>query len=149
MGAPTLNVGTVEGGSGVNLGAGRGDDRRRYPDGARRGPCRVAFQLKKLTHGDAETRRVLEPVAVWTEPHDAWMQRVFEICKPILARAPEARTAPYMTDAANLRKVYAGAPTRGARPRRGGDGAPDRRVLQHGAHPPVGADLRGDHPGLD
>ena len=38
------------------------------------------------------------------------MQRVFAICKPILKEAPEARTAPYMTDAANLRKVYAGAP---------------------------------------
>jgi succinyl-diaminopimelate desuccinylase len=36
---------------------------------------------------------------------------VFEICKPILKEKPEARTMPYMTDAANLRKVYAGAPT--------------------------------------
>jgi succinyl-diaminopimelate desuccinylase len=49
--------------------------------------------------------------AVWTEPHEAWVQRVFEICKPILKEQPEARTMPYMTDAANLRKVYAGAPT--------------------------------------
>jgi succinyl-diaminopimelate desuccinylase len=39
------------------------------------------------------------------------MQRVFEICKPYVGEAPAARTAPYMTDAANLLKVYAGAPT--------------------------------------
>ena len=48
--------------------------------------------------------------AVWTEPDKAWMQRVFELCKPILNEKLEARTAPYMTDAANLLKVYAGAP---------------------------------------
>jgi succinyl-diaminopimelate desuccinylase len=36
---------------------------------------------------------------------------VFEICKPILNEQPVARTMPYMTDAANLRKVYDGAPT--------------------------------------
>ena len=49
--------------------------------------------------------------SVWTEPDDEWVQRVFAICQPILKEKPVARTAPYMTDAANLRKVYAGAPT--------------------------------------
>jgi succinyl-diaminopimelate desuccinylase len=47
---------------------------------------------------------------VWTEPQDAWMRRVFEIVRPILGAAPEARTATYMTDAANLLKIYRGAP---------------------------------------
>jgi succinyl-diaminopimelate desuccinylase len=36
---------------------------------------------------------------------------VFEICRGVTGEAPEPRTVPYMTDAANLRKVYAGAPT--------------------------------------
>jgi succinyl-diaminopimelate desuccinylase len=49
--------------------------------------------------------------AVWTEPEEEWVRRVFELCKPILKEQPEARTMPYMTDAANLRKVYNGAPT--------------------------------------
>src|SRR3989475_158863 len=35
---------------------------------------------------------------------------------------------------------------RGARPGRAAARAPDRRVLQHGAHPPGGGPLRGDHP---
>jgi len=48
---------------------------------------------------------------VWTEPDGDWVQRVFEICKPYVEDRLEARTAPYMTDAANLLKVYAGAPT--------------------------------------
>ena len=61
--------------------------------------------------GEAELEVFADSNAVWTEPDEAWVRRVFEICKPILKEAPEARTAPYMTDAANLRKVYAGAPT--------------------------------------
>jgi succinyl-diaminopimelate desuccinylase len=48
---------------------------------------------------------------VWTTPGAEWVQRVFEICEPALGEAPVPRTAPYMTDAANLLKVYAGAPT--------------------------------------
>src|SRR5436309_7617212 len=35
-----------------------------------------------------------------------------------------------------------------ARSGRAADGAPDRRVVQHGAHPPGGGDVRGDHQGL-
>ncbi|MGH8704680.1 MAG: M20/M25/M40 family metallo-hydrolase, partial [Burkholderiales bacterium] len=48
---------------------------------------------------------------VWTAPDEEWVQRVFELCRPVLGERPEARTASYMTDAANLLKVYAGAPT--------------------------------------
>ena len=48
--------------------------------------------------------------AVWTPPDEEWVQRVFEICRPIVKEKLEPRTAPYMTDAANLLKVYTGAP---------------------------------------
>ena len=51
----------------------------------------------------------LEPV--WTEPDQEWMQRVFEICNAELGAAPKVGTATYMTDAANLLKVWRGAPT--------------------------------------
>ena len=109
MGLPTLNVGTVEGGSGVNL----------VPDLARIGVDirtvpgtnheTLLLQIRKIL-GEAEIEVFADSQSVWTEPDDAWMQRVFEICKPILKEQPVARTAPYMTDAANLRKVYDGAP---------------------------------------
>ena len=46
----------------------------------------------------------LQPV--WTAPQNEWIERVFEICK-----VREAKTATYMTDAANLLKVYTGVPT--------------------------------------
>lgn len=110
MGLPTLNVGTFEGGSGVNL----------VPDLARIGvdirtvpgtDHEVLLSRLKALLSEAELDIFANSQSVWTEPEDAWMQRVFEICKPILGEAPSARTAPYMTDAANLRKVYAGAPT--------------------------------------
>ena len=48
---------------------------------------------------------------VWTPPQQEWVERVFDICKTHLGARPEAKTASYMTDAANLLKVYAGAPT--------------------------------------
>jgi succinyl-diaminopimelate desuccinylase len=110
MGLPTMNVGTFEGGSGVNL----------VPDLARIGVDirtvpgtnhdELMLKLKKILN-DAEIQVFADSQPVWTEPDDEWVQRVFAICQPVLKEKPAARTAPYMTDAANLRKVYAGAPT--------------------------------------
>ena len=110
MGSPTMNVGTIEGGAGVNL----------VPDAARIGVdirtvpgmdhAALLARLKGAL-GEAELDVFSNLPAVWTEPQDEWMRRVFELCKPILGAAPDVRTATYMTDAANLRKVYGGAPT--------------------------------------
>jgi succinyl-diaminopimelate desuccinylase len=110
MGKPTLNVGTFAGGSGVNVvpdEATIGVDVRTVP-GVDHGEL-----MKKLASllGDAELGVFSDLEPVWTAPDHEWIQRVFEICKPYLDEPPTARTAPYMTDAANLLKVYAGAPT--------------------------------------
>ncbi len=110
MGLPTMNVGTIEGGSGVNLVpdlAKIGVDIRTVPGTNHEA---LISTLKELL-SDGEIQIFADSQAVWTEPNEAWVQRVFEICRPILKERLEARTAPYMTDAANLRKVYAGAPT--------------------------------------
>jgi succinyl-diaminopimelate desuccinylase len=110
MGGPTLNVGTIEGGNTVNA----------VPDAARIGvDIRTVpgmdhtVLLEKITAmlSDAEFDVFSNLPPVWTAPDDEWVQRVFEICKPYVGEAPAARTAPYMTDAANLLKAYAGAPT--------------------------------------
>ena len=110
MGSPTMNVGTIEGGSGVNL----------VPDAARIGVdirtvpgmdhAALLARLGELM-GGAELDVFSDLPAVWTEPHQEWMRRVFEICKRVLGAAPGVQAATYMTDAANLLKVYAGAPT--------------------------------------
>jgi len=110
MGLPTMNVGTVEGGSGVNLVpdlAKIGVDIRTVPGTDHK----VLLSRLKALLEDAELQVFADSNAVWTEPNEEWVQRVFGLCKPILGEAPEARTMPYMTDAANLRMVYAGAPT--------------------------------------
>ncbi|HYI87511.1 MAG TPA: M20 family metallopeptidase [Burkholderiales bacterium] len=110
MGKPTLNVGTMEGGNTVNA----------VPDSARIGVDirtvpgmdhqALLGQMRTLL-GEAELDVFSDLKPVWTAPDHEWIQRVFEICKPYVDEAPAARTAPYMTDAANLLKVYAGAPT--------------------------------------
>ena len=109
MGLPTMNVGTVEGGSGVNLVpdlAKIGVDIRTVPGVNHE---ELIFAIRKIL-SEAELEVFADSQSVWTEPSDEWVQRVFAICQPILKEKPEARTAPYMTDAANLRLVYAGAP---------------------------------------
>ena len=110
MGKPTLNVGTIEGGNTVNA----------VPDAARIGVDirtvpgmdhdLLLSRIKQLI-GEADVDVFSNLPPVWTAPDDEWMRRVFEICKPYVGESPTARTAPYMTDAANLLKVYAGAPT--------------------------------------
>jgi len=110
MGKPTLNVGTMEGGNTVNAvpdSASIGVDIRTVPGMDHE---KILSSLKNLLgEADLEVFSNLKPV--WTAPDQEWIQRVFEICRPYLDAAPAARTAPYMTDAANLLKVYQGAPT--------------------------------------
>jgi succinyl-diaminopimelate desuccinylase len=110
MGKPTLNVGTMEGGNTVNA----------VPDSARFGvdirtvpgmDHEALLERIRGSLGEAELEVFSNLKPVWTAPEHEWIQRVFEICKPYLDEPARARTAPYMTDAANLLKVYAGAPT--------------------------------------
>jgi len=111
MGAATLSVGTIEGGAGVNL----------VPDAARIGVdirtlpgmdhAALLARLRGLMGEEVQVDAFSDLPAVWTAPEHEWMQRVFEICAPFLATAPQVRTATYMTDAANLRKVYGEVPT--------------------------------------
>ena len=106
MGKPTMNVGTMAGGSGVNMvpdTATIGVDIRTVP-----GMDHAALlgRLRDLL-GEGALMDVFSNLPpVWTAPEQEWIARVFEICK-----AHEPRTATYMTDAANLLKAYAGAPT--------------------------------------
>ena len=111
MGKPTLNVGTIEGGSSVNAvpdSASFGVDMRTVP-GMDHAKLLKRLESEFLKEGELEVFSNLGPV--WTAPEDEWVRRVFEICRPYQSEPLSARTAPYMTDAANLLKVYAGAPT--------------------------------------
>jgi len=110
MGVPTMNVGTMAGGSGVNMvpdTASIGVDIRTVP-----GMDHAALLARlRDTLGEAEMDVFSDLPPVWTPPQQEWVGRVYEICRVQLGTKPEPRTATYMTDAANLLKVYAGAPT--------------------------------------
>jgi succinyl-diaminopimelate desuccinylase len=111
MGGPTMNVGTFEGGQGVNM----------VPDEARIGVdirtvvgmdhAALLSRLKDVLGKEAELDVFSDMNAVWTEPGEAWVQRVFEISGRHLGVRPTAKTATYNTDAGNLLKVYSGVPT--------------------------------------
>lgn len=111
MGAPTLNVGTFAGGQGVNLvpdEATIGVDIRTVP-----GMDHAALlgRLRALLGTDAELEVFSDMDAVWTDPQEQWVRRVFEISGRTLGETPQPRTATYNTDAGNLLKRYRGAPT--------------------------------------
>jgi len=111
MGRPTINVGTFNGGDGVNMvpdWAGIGVDIRTVPGQDHK---KLIARLKATLGKGAAMEIVSDLQPVWTEPEAEWVQRVFGICKPHLKRAPQPRSLTYMTDAANLLKVYKGAPT--------------------------------------
>ena len=111
MGKPTLNVGTIHGGDGINMvpdWAGFGVDIRTVPGIDHK---KLIRQLKKTLGKEATLEIISDLLPVWTEPEAEWVQRVFDICKPHLKSAPKPRSLTYMTDAANLLKVYKGAPT--------------------------------------
>jgi succinyl-diaminopimelate desuccinylase len=110
MGKPTLNVGTITGGNTVNAvadSASIGVDVRTVPGMDHE--ALLGRLRQSLPEAELDVFSNLKPV--WTAPDAEWVQRVFEICRPYLEEQPGARTAPYMTDAANLLKVYQGAPT--------------------------------------
>jgi succinyl-diaminopimelate desuccinylase len=111
MGAPTMNVGTFEGGQGVNM----------VPDEATVGVDirtvagmdhkKILEKLKSTLGDDAEINVFSDMNAVWTEPQTEWVQRVFEIAGKHLGARPEPKAQTYNTDAGNLLRVYKGAPT--------------------------------------
>ena len=111
MGGPTMNVGTFEGGQGVNMvpdEASIGVDIRTVAGMDHRA---LLSRLRDILGKDAEVDVFSDMGAVWTEPDEEWVQRVFDICGTHLGTRPEPRTATYNTDAGNLRKAYTGAPT--------------------------------------
>ena len=111
MGAPTMNVGTMAGGSGVNMvpdTATIGVDIRTVPG---MDHAALITRLRQTIGDDAEMQVFSNLPPVWTPPDHEWIERVFTICQAHAGKRPQARTATYMTDAANLLKVYAGAPT--------------------------------------
>lgn len=111
LGAPSLNVGTISGGSNINSvpdQATIGIDIRTIPSQTN---TEVYEKLKSSLGEEVELRQLLSAGSVAIDPHHEWVQEVFEIMESFLKERPVARVATYFTDASALTPAFGGAPT--------------------------------------
>lgn len=111
LGAPTINVGTVEGGMNVNSVPDVmhiGVDLRTVP-----GMNHKALQ-DELSQFLAPEMDQMSPIVdlppVWTDLNDRWVQQVFDVCARHLGCEPGIRGVNYFTDACILKPVCGGVP---------------------------------------
>ena len=45
---------------------------------------------------------------LYTEPQDAWVQEVYEVCAPLLGSRPDPRTITFSTDGTDLKRGFGG-----------------------------------------
>lgn len=111
MGKPTLNVGTIRGGLNTNSVPDEAHitvDTRTVPGIDHAHLCGSLQAL--LAPRGAKVRKIIDTPALYTEPHDAWVQDVFEVCNEVVGRRPEPRTLMFSTDGADLRRGFGGPP---------------------------------------
>lgn len=111
LGPPTLNVGWSRGGINVNSVpdlAETGIDIRTIPA---QDHAQLRRQLASYLGPEFELEPFMDVRGVWTDPQDAWMQRVFATVTEICGAAPKVEAAPYFTDASALGPMLGGPPT--------------------------------------
>ena len=111
LGNPTLNVGTIAGGLNINSVPDRaviGVDMRTVPGL----PNDALYQeMKSYLGEDVKIKPVVDMASVTTDPENEWIQAVFDIMKPFLAKRPEPRGVAYFTDASILTPAFDRPPT--------------------------------------
>jgi succinyl-diaminopimelate desuccinylase len=110
MGPPTLNVGTLHGGLNINSVPDRatiGIDIRTIPGQAH---ADVQRRLQRALGESVELAPIVDVEAIYTDPRDPWMQRVFDVVASHTGERPHPRSATYFTDAAVLNAVYRDIP---------------------------------------
>jgi succinyl-diaminopimelate desuccinylase len=111
MGAPTLNVGTVQSGLNINSVPDRaviGIDIRTLPAQRHAG---ILEQLESYLGADVTLDTLVDVESVWTEPSDPWMRNAFDIACGITGKSAEVGAAPYFTDASVLTPAFGSPPT--------------------------------------
>lgn len=102
LGAPTLNVGLVRGGSAANV----VPDFTEFEIDVRIVPgqdgYRVIEELKEAMGPEVELEPAVPMSGVWTDPEDPWVGSVLEILEEVLGEKPLARGISYLTDASAL-----------------------------------------------
>jgi succinyl-diaminopimelate desuccinylase len=111
LGVPTLNVGTMKGGMNLNSVPDCAEftiDIRTIPGQDHR---TLVSSLQSYLGDEVRLSPVVDVPGVWTEVDDPWIREVFELVEPVLGEKPQARGAPYFTDASALKPAFDGAPT--------------------------------------
>ncbi len=111
LGRPTLNVGTVSGGTNVNSvpdRAGAGIDVRLVPGLS---GDDVLGRLSGLLGEDVDLQARVNLPEVTTDPSDPWVADVFDVMEPLLGERPQPRGLAYFTDASALAPAYGRPPT--------------------------------------
>ena len=83
LGAPTLNVGTIQGGLNINSVPDRaliGIDIRTIPA---QNHAQIREQLLRYLGPEVTLKTLLDAKSVWTDPHDPWIREVFRIARSI------------------------------------------------------------------
>jgi len=110
MGKPTLNVGTIRGGLNTNSVPDEARitvDTRTVPGIDHGHLCKSLESL--LAPRGARVRKIVDVPALYTEPHDEWVQQVYEACTPYLGARPAPRTITFSTDGTDLKRGFGGA----------------------------------------
>jgi succinyl-diaminopimelate desuccinylase len=110
MGAPTLNVGTIRGGLNVNSVPDEtviGVDIRTIPG---QDHALIRARLQRALGEMVEITPTIDVGAIYSDPAQAWIQRVFDMVQPHLGSRPQPRAATYFTDAAVLKDAYRDIP---------------------------------------
>lgn len=111
LGAPTINVGTMQSGMNVNSVPDRAEiglDVRTVPGQQH---ARLRDSLASYLGTEVETAPFVDVEAVWTDPANPWIRHVFAVAADILGETPEPRGATYFTDASALTPALGGIPT--------------------------------------
>ncbi len=111
MGKPSINVGTIRGGLNTNS----VPDEARITVDTRTVPgidhvhlCKSLQSL--LAPRGASVRQIVDTASLYTEPDNAWVQEVFEMCTPYVGARPTPKTITFSTDGADLKRGFGGPP---------------------------------------
>jgi len=111
LGSPTLNIGTIAGGSGINLVADAatiGVDIRLVP-----GQSEAALfdRLRKELGADVTVERLEQAGSVETDAGNPWVRSVFDLMEGYLGGRPAPAGVPYFTDGSVLTPAFGNVPT--------------------------------------
>ena len=111
LGAPTLNVGTIQGGLNINSVPDRaviGIDIRTIPAQSH---AHIREQMANYLGPDVTLKTLLDAQSVWTDPHDSWIREVLKNARDLGGTDGETAAAPYFTDASVLKSALGNPPT--------------------------------------